>query len=339
MAKTFYSAAEAAELLGKNEDDLKAMVRDGKLREFRDAGNINFKVDEVDKIAAEMGLSKGGPDDSGLGGGDSSIVLPAGASASGELVLEPVEDSGIELAPSESDVLSLEEADPSEGTATGTAINKANKEGSVVPSVGVNVFDDDDLDEVVDPLAQTAVTDLGGLGIDGPGSGSGIMELSRESDDTSLGAELLDEIYNEEEEGGTVEMGDATRAGLEEAIVEPEEEDTSSGEDDELFTPEASDEPVAKAAAPAASTASRRVEVVQAVEYGPDAMSTGLTAMMVVAVLVMMVGGLAAAGWVRGVTPGIIETLYDNLLIFSGGSLGLAVIAMAVAFVVGKRSS
>jgi hypothetical protein len=58
----------------------------------------------------------------------------------------------------------------------------------VVPSVGVNVFDDDELDEMVDPLAQTAVIDVAGLGIEGMGSGSGILDLTRESDDTSLGA-------------------------------------------------------------------------------------------------------------------------------------------------------
>ena len=336
MAKSFYSSAEAAEKLGKSEDELKALVRDGKLREFRDAGSINFRVDDIDRLAAESGGGSADLD-------DIPPLASSEASASGEIILQPVEDSGIELAPSESDVLSLEEADPSEGTASGSAINQSKKEGSVVPSVGVNVFDDDDLDEAVDPLAQTAVTDVGGLGIDGPGSGSGIMELSRESDDTSLGAELLDEIYSEDE-GGTVEMGEATRAGLEEAIVETDIGDQgSTAGDDDMFVAESQpadmgDESPAPAASASASS-SRRVEVVQTVEYAADAVSQALTGMMGVAVLVMLVAGLAAAGLVRGVVPGIIDTVNENLLIFAGGSLGLSLVVTAVLFVLARRGN
>jgi hypothetical protein len=49
----------------------------------------------------------------------------------------------------------------------------------------------------VDPMAQTAAPGLGGgsdLNLEGVGSGSGLLDLTRESDDTSLGAEILDEI-------------------------------------------------------------------------------------------------------------------------------------------------
>ena len=55
MAKAFYSAKEAAEKLGRNENDLKDLVRAGKLREFRDAGTVNYKVSDVDA------MSKGPP--------------------------------------------------------------------------------------------------------------------------------------------------------------------------------------------------------------------------------------------------------------------------------------
>ncbi len=315
MAKTFYTSAEAAEKLGKSEDDLRTMARDGKVREFRDAGSINYKIDEIDQLAAAT----------------PPPPPSAGASASGEIILEPVEDSGITLAPGGSDVLNLEEVDPSDETSTGTGINQSRKEGSVVPSVGVNVFDDDELDEAVDPLAQTAVTDVAGLGIDGAGSGSGIMNLSRESDDTSLGAELLDEIYSGED-SGAVEMGEATRAGLEEAIVEPDEDATATEADAFSAEVEPDDSPQA-AATP------RGVQVVRTVEYAPDALSASLTAAMVVAVVVMWVAGLAAASMVRGITPGIIETLYQNLMIFSGGCLGAGIGAAGIVFLLKRRSS
>ena len=48
-------------------------------------------------------------------------------------------------------------------------------------------------------MAQTQVTqpavDQEQLALESVGSGSGLLDLTRESDDTSLGAELLDEIY------------------------------------------------------------------------------------------------------------------------------------------------
>ncbi len=315
MAKMFYTAAEAAQKLGKTEDDLKGLVRQGKLREFRDAGTINYKVDDVDGIAGESGEGAG------------SV---ASASASGEIVLEPVEDSGIDLSSSGSDVLSLDEADVEDtaaGTRGSTTAAKQAKEGSsAVPSVGVNVFDDDELDEQVDPLAQTAVSDVAGLGIEAAGSGSGIMELSREGDDTSFGRELLDEIYTGEEEGA-VEMGEATRAGLEEAA--PEKAEAAEGEEEEA---------VLEAPVEESAPVRQRAVVTQVVEYAPDALSTSLTALLVVAVAVMWFAGLAAAALVRGITPSLIRWVYADLAIFAGGAVVVGAIAAGVSYILAKRS-
>ncbi len=311
MAKTFYSAEEAAKRLGKNVDELKNLVRAGKLREFRDAGKPAYRVDDVDAMAPH---------------GDS-----AGASATGEIVLEPADEPELDLSSSGSDILSLDEVDlggtGDTSAGTQTAREDTKKESTVVPSVGVNVFDDDEVDEAVDPLAQTAVTDVAGLGIDGVGSGSGILDLTRESDDTSLGAELLEEIYTDEDEGGSdaaVEMGEATRAGLDEAVTEEPEE-------------------VGEGPAPAAeekeAAAPRAVTTKMVVEYGPDAVSTSLTALMIVGVVVMWFAGLAGAALVRGIAPAMIKSVYANLGIYAGGALGACVIAAAVTFFVAKRSS
>ncbi len=301
MAKMFYSAKEAAEKLGKTEDELKAMVRAGSLREFRDAGNVNYKVDDIDALV-----------DPGA----------AGAAASGEIVLEAADDSGLELAPAGSDILSLEEADAADSAADTHTAETKKKEGTVVPSIGINVFDDDELDEAVDPLAQTAVTDVAGL--EGVGSGSGILDLTRESDDTSLGPAVLDEIYSEDDEqtaAAPEEGGGDTRAGLEEPAAEAEEADT----DDEFETePGAADVPV--------------VTTRVVVEYAPDATSAALTALMVVAVAVIWFAGLAGAGMVRGVVPSILKPVYEGLMIYGGGAAGVAVIAAVATYFMAKRS-
>lgn len=313
MAKLFYSAEEAANLLGVDEVGLTALVREGKLREFRDAGSVNYKVGDVDKLAPAAVA-------------DAAVLEPASASASGEVLLEPADESGLDLSGSLGDVISLEESDAA-ATALGgsTAVEKA-KEDSVVPSVGVNVFDDDELDEQVDPLAQTAVTDLAGLGLDGTGGGSGILDLTREPDDTSLGRELLDEIYTDDDESAAssvVSVGEGTRAAMDAAGEEVTE---LSGE--EIGTE------VAPAAAPERAAS---VEVAQVAVYGPDPVSSGLTAMMFVAVIVMWFGGLAAASLVRGVYPGLLRPVYANLWMFAAGAVGLAGVVGAAAFFLARK--
>jgi len=308
MAKMFYTAQETAAKLGMTEDQVKDLVRRGRLREFRDAGKVNYKVDEVDLLA-----SKGGS---------------AAIDASGELVLEPADSSviggtGLDLSGASSglgsDILTLDEADL-EDTAGGTKAVGDKKDDTVVSSVGVSVFDDEELADV-DPLAKTVVTEgAAGLGIEGIGSGSGLLDLTRESDDTSLGADLLDEIYPEEQ--SPVEMGEATRAGLEEALTEspPEPKPTS-----EIFAE------VEKEPRPAVRT--RTV-----VEYGPDAVSQGLAGMVVVATAVMCFAGLTAAAMMQGVWPSLLDTINQKMWIFGAASAGLAAVAMVVGFMLGKKS-
>ena len=56
MAKLFFLSAEAAEFLGVPESRLEELVRDGKLRQFRDAGNFNYKVDDIKSLAEQKDL-------------------------------------------------------------------------------------------------------------------------------------------------------------------------------------------------------------------------------------------------------------------------------------------
>jgi len=57
MAGMFYSLQEAAERLGKTEDELRAIVQAGQLREFRDGPNLLFKVDEVEALMPDFGVA------------------------------------------------------------------------------------------------------------------------------------------------------------------------------------------------------------------------------------------------------------------------------------------
>jgi hypothetical protein len=60
---------------------------------------------------------------------------------------------------------------------------------------GISIFDADSTEEA-DPSAVTQITESAPteLSLETVGSGSGLLDLTREADDTSLGADLLDEV-------------------------------------------------------------------------------------------------------------------------------------------------
>jgi hypothetical protein len=194
MAKMFYSLEETAEKLGLSTDEIKELANQGKLQQFRDRDKLMYKRDQVEAMASN---------------GDSTAnARKAQNSASG---------TGPSIAQDKSDGLDPISLDgDSEGSsATRDAISLA--EDSSISSrtedprqaTGVSVFDTDEV-EAADPMAQTSMTNTvedseSDLMIESVGSGSGLLDLTRESDDTSLGAELLDEIYPTSEAGSGVE--------------------------------------------------------------------------------------------------------------------------------------
>ncbi len=159
MAKMFYSLEEAAQTLGMDEDAVRDLAAKGEIQQFRDRDKLMFKREQVDKIAADRGQSQ----DSG------SLPLTPDAPSSDDT-------DAIQI---ESDDAKPEKEDPRQAT-------------------GISVFDAGEI-ELADPMAQTQITNPPStddeIAIESVGSGSGLLDLTRESDDTSLGAELLDEIY------------------------------------------------------------------------------------------------------------------------------------------------
>jgi hypothetical protein len=152
MAKMFYSLEEAAQKLGMDVDDVKALTESGQLQEFRDQDKIMLKVEQVDLLAGDN-------DDSGG-------MIPL--ADSGEI--EPISMSSSGSAPAM-------DGDPDQ--------------------TGVSIFDPEDEDDA-DPAAATQVSPtMGGFDFgDAAASGSGLANLALEGDDTSLGADLLEDVYS-----------------------------------------------------------------------------------------------------------------------------------------------
>ncbi len=291
MAKPFYSLEEVVAKLGKSEDDVKQLVRDGTLREFRDAGKIFFKSEDVDRIA---------------GGGD-------------EVTLEPVDEPLPSLGDMKggTSVLGLE---PMEETPAPTTKPPAAEDDTVISSSGIGVFDDDELEIDADPMAKTQITEATSdrVSLEGSAGGSGLLDLTRESDDTSLG-ELLDEIYPGEE--------DAAPAQPSAPVAEAEEVE----EVEEIEAPAA---PRRGSAAPASSGGEVLMPAYAAVAADP---SEGLfSGLLFGATLLLALGASVAAAVSQNFMPDYANWLTQNFWIFLGIGVGVPVVCLLVGWVVGK---
>jgi len=155
MAKMFYTLSEAAERLGMSEDEVKGLTESGQLQEFRDRDQIMLKVEQVDLLA-------GTDDDAG-----------------GEMI--PLAESG-ELEP-----IGLS------SSGSGSVFGAENP----MEATGISIFDPEVGDEA-DPSAATQVS--GGVAtpefdMDAAASGTGMSGVALEADDTSVGSDLLEDVY------------------------------------------------------------------------------------------------------------------------------------------------
>ena len=205
MAKMFYTLDEAKAALGKNEEEIKQLAREGRLREFRDGPRLMFKADQVESLKAEMGGGGGGMRDQvDLGVSDTGApigLVDTGRGNTGSMISLVDSDMGSRGPTGSVGGLKDDTALAADLGLSGSmgGVPSPGRPGSSASGLagsraGVNVLGESEYN--ADPGAQTAinasVSDQ--VNLEGVGSGSGLLDLTRESDDTSLGAELLDEI-------------------------------------------------------------------------------------------------------------------------------------------------
>lgn len=119
-------------------------------------------------------------------------------------------------------------------------LRSASRSGSGADTraaTGISVFDSGEI-RAADSMAQTQATSSvrvkdEDLALESVGSGSGLLDLTRETDDTSLGAELLDEIYPGNKSATDSEMKMDTAAigstGIFDTGSRPQEASAASG--------------------------------------------------------------------------------------------------------------
>jgi hypothetical protein len=278
MAKMFYTMDEAKAALGRTEDEIRQLSKDGKLREFRDGQKLMFKADQVEGLKGALP-----PKDSiDINDSGAPIQLADSRSGSGIGIKDDSSPGDIGLGGSAGGVPS-----PRSGSRSGS--------GS-----GINIFQPDEI-ESADPSAATAITSSSESGsLEAVGSGSGLLDLTKESDDTSLGA-VLDEINPKRDPG-------ASRAG------------TAAG-----VTAVA---PVAAASAPRAAP----ILVAKADPLTPffGGLALGGALLSIFAIFVL------SAAVMGGKAPGVEQLVGMGLLIILAIGAGVALVLGFIGFGLGK---
>jgi excisionase family DNA binding protein len=347
MAGMFYSSQEAAEKLSKTEDELKQLVKEGKLREFRDGANVLFKVDEVENLMSEsdvIGLAEEpelkvskpeAPESEFPELEIEASETPEPESAAKEIpTAKTAEPSGLEAAPAEESAADTDEIllAPETGAPAPSDLTDAD---TALTGLGTSVLGETDQDYEVtdDTMAETAVP--GGtagtkpevpleeieddVNLDTFGSGSGLLDLSLQADDTSLGG-ILDEIYTAEGEGqepGEVGAEPVGPAGVEPAQVIGE---------DELAV-----------AQPAPAMGALAAPFVEA---PPDAQSNMLGMLLFLPLVVIIYTTVVVVSGLKGVIPSILQSIQSFIWYIMGAAAVLALLVAGAAFLfAGERGT
>ena len=368
MAGMFYSMQEAAEKLNKTEEDLKELVTEGKLREFRDGPNVLFKVEEIEALMTEADVI--GPQEVPEAEAPESeaplLDVSEPEEAEAEIPMEEIPepdigdseipelealDTGIselDIPETEPEVPEMAEPEIPMGSedATGTSeILLAPETGApVMPSdltdadtaltgMGTSVLGETDQDYEItdDTLAETAVPTgttpevpleeiEEDVNLDSFGSGSGLLDLSLQADDTSLGG-ILDEIYTAEGEGQ--EPVEAEAEGSAGAMAAEADQMVA---EEEIAAPQAMPE-VSALAAPL-------------IEVPPDAQSNTLGMLLFLPLIIVIYTTVVAVAGFKGVIPSILGTVQSFIWYIMGGAAVLTALVVGAGFLLtGERGT
>jgi excisionase family DNA binding protein len=261
--------------------------------------------------------------------------------ATSELGLAPVAEE--QEAPAEEDLFLLDEdQQPAAPTPEGSEeeISLAPESGilasesditdmdTALTGEGVSVLGESDVDYDVtdDSMAETASPAGTGteasleeieedVNLDSFGSGSGLLDLSLQADDTSLGG-ILDEIYTAE--GGEEEAVPADEASFEELTAEVERPPA----EEELAVPEPA--PMMPTAAPVAYA-----------EALPDTQSNVLGTLLFLPLLALLYTAIVTVAAMRNVMPSILGSIQGMVWYITGGAIVVALIVVGASFALG----
>ena len=200
----YYDIQEVAGKLRKTEEEVQELVKQGQLHQYMDSGKAVFKVEDVDALAEEIV----GLDISSIGLPPDSAETEIQLDETAEIMLEPDEDTEDATKSAGPDDMELDiEPDmpgqkESEGGFGLSQMGDLTMADTNVGTIGINILSGtgDAYKLTEDTKAETSAEDVDDLdsldadsNLESFGSGSGLLDLSLQADDTSLGA-VLDDI-------------------------------------------------------------------------------------------------------------------------------------------------
>ncbi len=302
--KMYYTAEEAAEKLGCSVENLDKYVSEQKIRVFKDGLRNVYTAAEVDSLAQELGtgVQEAEVEEIKLAPAEPETPREQAQPERPEVDITSA-DEEIELTPADTEKSEVSLSEMAEEPE-----KPSEKEETVISSEGASIFDQADFEvEGVDQMAKTQVAPSldEQIAMEGVGSGSGLLDLTRESDDTSLGAEILEHIDADGTEAPPVEEIIGEEGILEEAAAET-------------------------APAPAAEPTYVEAEDPVAALFG--GMTVGTSA------VVLVVAGVALAAML-GYQPSYLEWLGDNVPVTILISVLVIGFSALIGFLVGKSAA
>ena len=287
--KSFYTLEETAKRLGWDVAKVNQTADSGKLTRVQHEGQAKFRVEEVEILAMKgdsggSGAGFGLLDDSAAGAGT------IGLADSGPGMSSPSSKGGSSSKPSsllDDSVLGLADSTPKGTKSMGGGIDLNDQTG--ISALSGRGKGDDGVE----------------IGLETVGSGSGLLDLTRESEETALGAELIEQVYSGEGESAPGRSG--------------------------LFDAVASD-PTIGSSAPIGSTG------MVAAEAYDGAWSGVGTGVLVAAFAGIVVSGLIAVSVAMGAGSAVANAFSGNILAWAGSLAGITAVFGLVGFFVGKAS-
>lgn len=150
MASKFYTLEEVASMLGLSEDKLKEMRENGDMHGYRDGASWKFKLNEVERVAGELGITLSSPESVAEAAGDDDDAFDLSDSFDSLLDLGTEgEDADFDLSDVESSstVIGKDKADAdASASASDILANELADSGSDISLAS----DDDDLQLAAD---------------------------------------------------------------------------------------------------------------------------------------------------------------------------------------------
>ena len=287
--KSFYTLEETAKRLGWDVAKVNQTADSGKLTRVQHEGQAKFRVEEVE-ILAMKGDSGGSAAGMGLLDDSAAGAGPIGLADSGPGMSSPSSKSGSSSKPSsllDDSVLGLADSTPKGTKSMGGGIDLNDQTG--ISALSGRGKGDDGVE----------------IGLETVGSGSGLLDLTRESEETALGAELIEQVYSGEGESAP------GRSGLFDAV---------------------SSDPTIGSSAPIGSTG------MVAAEAYDGAWSGVGTGVLVAAFAGIVVSGLIAVSAAMGAGSAVANAFSGNILAWAGSLAGITAVFGLVGFFVGKAS-